>query len=95
MKTKVSWILAAAFVFSSAVLLADHEKEATVVKVDPDTKTIVVQDKKGVQSTLYCNASTKLKDGITWSNLKAGDKIEFEYKQKDGKMMVHEIEREH
>jgi Cu/Ag efflux protein CusF len=95
MKTKVSWIFAAVFVLSSAVLLADHEKEATIVKVNQDTKTIVVQDKKGEQSTLYCTASTKLKDGITWANMKPGDKIEFEYTQKDGKMWVNEIEKEH
>ncbi len=95
MKTKVSWILAVVFVVSSAVLLADHEREATVVKVDPHTMVIVVQNKKGEQSTLYCNASTKLKDGITWANMKPGDKIEYEYKEKDGKSWVTEIEKEH
>ena len=42
MKTRLSWILAAVFVFSSAVLLADKEKEATVVKVDPDTGVVRV-----------------------------------------------------
>ena len=94
MKRKLSWILAVVFVLSSTVLLAG-EKEGVVSKVDPDMKTIVVQSEKGDQWTLYWTESTKLKDGITYATLKPGDKIEFEYTEKDGKMWVTEIEKEH
>jgi Cu/Ag efflux protein CusF len=94
MKRKLSWILAVVFVLSSAVLLA-AEKEGKVVKVDQDMKTIVVQGEKGDQWTLYYTETTKLKDGITYTTLKPGDKIEFEYTEKDGKMWVTEIEKEH
>ena len=96
MKAKLCLVLAAVFLISSAALVAgDRPHEGKVIRVDQDMKAIVVQGEKGDQWTLYWTETTKLKDGVTFGELKPGDEIEFEYMDKDGKMWLSEVEREH
>ncbi len=61
MKTKLCLWVAAAFLVSSAALFADdHKEEGKIVRIDPDSKMIVVQTEKGDQSRLYWTETTKL-----------------------------------
>jgi len=96
MKTKLCLWVAAAFLVSCAALFADdeHKKEGKIVSIDQDARTIVVSGEKGDQWTVFWTYTTKLEHGLTFPELKAGDKIEFEYMDKDGKMWATEIERE-
>jgi len=96
MKTKVSLFLAAVFLVSSTALLAaDRPHEGKVVSIDQNMKAMVVQGDKGDQWTLYWTETTKVKEGLTFAEIKPGDKVEFDYMDKDGKMWLSEIEREH
>jgi Cu/Ag efflux protein CusF len=97
MKTRLSLLLVAVFVLTSSALLASNDRphEGTIVSVDPDARIIVVQGEKGDQWTLYTTETTKMKDGVILTQLRAGDKIEFEYVDRDGRMYASEIEREH
>ena len=96
MKRKFALLLAALFLVSTAALFAsDRPHEGKVVKVDPDMKVLVVQGEKGDQWTLYWTESTKFKDGLTYSELRPGDTVEFEFMDKDGRMYLNEVEREH
>ena len=56
-------------------------------------RSMVVQGEKGDQWTLYWTETTKLKSGLTFGELKSGDKIHFDYVEKDGKMWVTELRR--
>jgi len=95
MKTKLCLWVAAAFLVSCAALFADeHKKEGKILSIDQELRTMVVQSEKGDQWTLFWTYTTKLEHGLTFPELKPGDKIEFEYMEKDGKMWVTGIERE-
>jgi hypothetical protein len=96
MKTKLCLLGAALLLVSSAVLFADddHKKEGKILSIDQDLRTMAVQGEKGDQWTLFWTYTTKLEHGLTFPELKPGDKIEFEYMEKDGKMWVTGIERE-
>jgi hypothetical protein len=95
MKTRLCLLVAAVFLVSSAALFAnDHEKEGKILSIDQDLRTMVVQGEKGDQWIVFWTVTTKLEHGLTFPELKAGDKIEFEYMDKDGKMWLTEVERE-
>jgi Cu/Ag efflux protein CusF len=95
MKKKLCLWVAAAFLISCAAVFADdHKKEGKILSIDPDTRTMAVQSEKGDQWTLFWTYTTKIEDGLTFPELKPGDKIEFEYMEKDGKMWLTSIERE-
>ena len=56
-------------------------------------KSMVVQGEKGDQWTLFWDNTTKFKSGLTPNELREGDKIHFDFVQKDGKMWVTELRR--
>jgi Cu/Ag efflux protein CusF len=97
MKTKLCLWVAAAFLVSSAALFADdgHKQEGKIVRIDPDSKMMVVQTDKGDQSTLYWTETTKLEDGLTFTELRPGDTVEYHFIDKDGQKYVTKVEREH
>ena len=96
MKSKLCLLGAALLLVSSAVLFADddHKKEGKILSIDQDLRTMVIQSEKGDQWTVFWTYTTKLEHGLTFPELKAGDKVEFEYMDKDGKMWLTELERE-
>jgi len=53
----------------------------------------VVQVEKGDQWTLYWDNTTKFKSELTPNELREGDKIHFDFVQKDGKMWLTELRR--
>lgn len=96
MKTKLCLWIAAAFLVSSASLFAnDHKQEGKIVRIDPDSKVMVVQTEKGDQSTLYWTETTRLEDGLTFTELRPGDTVEYTFVDKDGQKYLSKVEREH
>ena len=95
MKRKLCLFVAAAFLLSTAVLFADdHKKEGKIVSIDQEARTMSIQSEKGDQWTVFWTYTTKVENGLTFPELKPGDKIEFEYMDKDGKMWLTNVERE-
>ncbi len=96
MKAKLSLLVATLFLVSSAALFAeDRPHEGKIVGIDTVQRMMLVQGEKGDQWTLYWTETTKLKDGLTFPELKAGDSIKFDYMEKDGKMWISELHRTH
>ena len=62
-------------------------------KVGNVDRSMIVQGEKGDQWTLYWDDTTKFKSGLTPNELRQGDKIHFDFIQKDGKMWVTELRR--
>jgi Cu/Ag efflux protein CusF len=71
----------------------DRPHEGKVIKLDKELMVLSVQGDKDDQWTLYWTETTKLKGDLTVEELKVGDKIHFEYVEKDGKMWLSELDR--
>jgi len=56
-------------------------------------RSMVVQGEKRDQWTLYWDDTTKFKSSLTPNELREGDRIHFDFVQKDGKMWVTELRR--
>ena len=97
MKTKLRLWVAAAFLVSSAALIADddHKQEGKIVQIDQSNRVMVVQTEKGDQTTLYWTETTKLEDGLTFPELRPGDTVEYHFIDRDGQKFLSKIEREH
>jgi hypothetical protein len=78
---------------SSAAYAEKRPHEGKIVSIDSAAMTMVVQGEKGDQWNLYWTETTKLKNGLTFGELKSGDKIHFDYLEKDGRMWVTELRR--
>jgi hypothetical protein len=94
MKQKLSLVLAAMLLVAAAAVAADHEKKGKIVRVDPDTRVMVVQGEKGDQWDLYWTETTKFQGGLTATELRPGDKVEFEFIEREGRMWATTIDRE-
>jgi len=78
---------------SSTGYAGNRAHEGKILSVDTSAMMLAVQGDKGDQWTLYWTETTKLKNGLTFGELKSGDKIHFDYVEKDGKMWVTELRR--
>jgi Copper binding periplasmic protein CusF len=94
MKQRLSLVLAAMLLVAASAVAADHEKKGKIVRVDPDTRVIVVQGEKGDQWDLYWTETTKFQGGLTATELRPGDKVEFEFIEREGRMWATTIDRE-
>ncbi|HEY7114784.1 MAG TPA: hypothetical protein VIA45_17785 [Thermoanaerobaculia bacterium] len=95
MKQKLSLALAALLLVAAAAVAADHhEKEGKIVRLDPDARFMTIQGKSGDQWDLYWTETTKFHDNLTAPELRVGDKIEFEYVEREGRMWATSIDRE-
>jgi cold shock CspA family protein len=56
-------------------------------------RSMIVQGEKGDQWTLYWDDTTKFKNGLSPTQLREGDKVHFEFVERDGKMWVTELRR--
>ena len=82
-----------AFLWAGAALYAGNKPhEGKITSIDMDQKMIVVGGEHDQSWTLYWNETTKVK-GAKVEDLKPGDSIHFDYKEKDGKMWATEIHR--
>jgi Cu/Ag efflux protein CusF len=93
MKKNVSIALAALLLVAAAALAA-VKREGKITRIDGDAQVLSVQGEKGDQWEVYLTETTKLEDGVTLAELRVGDKIEFEYIERDGKIWATQIERE-
>jgi Cu/Ag efflux protein CusF len=84
----------AALLLVAAAAVADHEKKGKIVRVDPDAHVMVIQSEKGDQWDLSWTETTKFEDNVTATELRPGDKVEFEFVERDGRMWATKIERE-
>jgi hypothetical protein len=93
-KKTLSLAFAAMLLVAVAAVAADHEKEGKIVRLDPDARVMVVQGEKGDQWDLYWTETTKFEGGLTATELRPGDKVEFEFVERDGRMWATKIDRE-
>jgi hypothetical protein len=78
---------------SSTGYAGNRAHEGKILSVDRPAMMMTVQSDKGDQWTLYWTETTKLKNGLTFGELKSGDKVHFDFVEKDGKMWVTELRR--
>ena len=78
-----------------APALADEHRphEGKIVSLDQTAMTMTVQGEKDDQWTLYWTESTKLKGDVTVQELQVGDKVHFDFMEKDGKKWLTEVHR--
>jgi hypothetical protein len=96
MKAKTIAGLVCAFLLLASVgsaLAEGRPHEGKVVSVDKAAMMMVVQGDKDDTWTLYWTESTKLSGNLTVPELKVGDKVHFEFTEKDGKMWLTKIDR--
>ena len=95
MRTKmVVGLLCALLAVGSLALAADRPHQGKIVSIDKDLMTMKVQSEhKEDQWTLYWTQTTKLSGDVIIEELNVGDKINFDYTEKDGKMWVTRIDR--
>jgi hypothetical protein len=104
----VSMAAAIAILLTAATSYADKRPhEGRIVRVETVEKSadvggerianvqraMVVQGERGDQWTLYWDDTTHFKNGLTPSSLREGDKVHFEFVERDGKMWVTELRR--
>jgi Cu/Ag efflux protein CusF len=95
MKTRIfpTLILALGLVLGAAATADDRPNEGKVISIDRAGMVLSVQGDKDDQWTLYWTETTKLKGDLTIQEVKVGDKVHFEYTEKDGKMWLTELKR--
>ena len=71
----------------------DRPHEGKVISIDHTAMVVVVQADKDDQVSLYWTETTKLKGDLTVQELKVGDKVHFEFVDKDGKKWLSELKR--
>ena len=87
-------VAALAILLAAAVSdAARRPHEGKIVSIDTAAQMLVVQGEKGDQWDLYWTETTKLKNGLTVPELKAGDKVHFDFISKDKKMFLTELRR--
>ena len=71
------------------------EKSAEIQgeKIGNVERSMVVQGENGDQWTLYWDDTTKFKHELAPSELREGDRVHFDFVQKDGKMWLTELRR--
>jgi general stress protein 26 len=67
--------------------------EGKVISIDMNAMVLSVQGDKNDQWTLSWTETTKLKGDLTVQELKVGDKIHFDFVEKDGRKWLTELKR--
>jgi Cu/Ag efflux protein CusF len=86
-------VLSLVLTLGGVAFAEDRPHEGKVVSVDQEQMVLAVQGDKNDQYTLYWTETTKLKGDLTVQELKVGDKIHFEFTEKDGKKWLTELKR--
>ena len=104
----VSMAAAIAILLTAATSYADKRPhEGRIVRVETVEKStdvggetianvqraMVVQSEHGDQWTLFWDDTTKFQNGLTPSALREGDKVHFDFVDRNGKMWLTEIRR--
>jgi Cu/Ag efflux protein CusF len=89
----ITFAAVAILVVSSASYADRAAHEGKIIAVDTSAMMMTVQAEKGDQWTLYWTETTKLKNGLTFGELRNGDKVHFDYIERDGRMWITELRR--
>jgi Cu/Ag efflux protein CusF len=95
MKRLIGMTAVLLLVLSTAAYAAGRPHEGKIVRIDPDARVMTVQGEHGDQWDLYWDETTKLKNNLTFTELREGDSIHFDFVDKDGRMYVTELRRTH
>lgn len=82
-------------VLSAAAYAERRPHEGKIARIDPDARVMTIQGEHGDQWDLYWTETTKLKNNLTFTELREGDSVHFDYVEKDGRMYVTELRRTH
>ena len=84
------------FVLVSAAAIAEKRPhEGKITDIDQTAQMITIQGEKGDSWSLGWTETTKLKDNLTFQELKVGDSVHFDFVDKDGKKWITELRRTH
>lgn len=93
---KLAGISAVLLLLLSAAAYAERRPhEGKITRIDPDARVLTIQGEKGDTWDLYWTETTKLKNGLSFPELREGDSVHFDYVEKDGRMWVKELRRTH
>ncbi len=80
---------------AAATAAKDRPHEGKITDIDRATQTLTVQGEHGDTWTLGWDETTKMKNNLTFQELKVGDSVHFDFVERDGKMWVTELRRTH
>ena len=94
---KVLVVSAALLVFlvAASAYAAGRPHEGKITQIDQSAMMLTVQGEKGDSWELYLTETTKLKNKLTFGELREGDSVHFDFIEKDGKKWVTELRRTH
>ena len=67
--------------------------EGKITRADSSAMMLTIQGEKGDSWDVYLTETTKLKNKLTFGELREGDSVHFEFVEKDGKKWVTELKR--
>ena len=76
-----------------SAIAGDRPHEGKITQIDLTAMVLTVQGEKGDTWQIYWTETTKLKHNLTFAELKPGDKVHFDFVEKDGKKWVTELRR--
>ena len=86
-------MLVLGLIIGGGALADDRPHEGKVTAVDTTARVMAVQGDKDDQWNLFWTETTKLKGDLTVEEVKVGDKVHFDFVEKDGKKWLTELKR--
>jgi len=68
-------------------------QEGKITRIDQTAMVMTVQGERGDTWELYWTETTKLKNRLTFGELREGDSVHFDFVEKEGKMWLTELSR--
>jgi Cu/Ag efflux protein CusF len=78
---------------SSSFAQSEGPNEGQITRIDPEAKMITVKDELGDEWDLFWSESTKTEGTASLLELRPGDFVQFDYKDKEGRKVLLEIRR--
>ncbi len=97
MKKAIATFSAALFVLlvSASVYAARRPHEGKITRIDQTAMMMTIQGENGDTWDVYWTETTKLKNNLTIGELRDGDSVHFDFVEKDGRMLLTELQRTH
>ena len=95
MKKVLATASAALFVllFTASAFAETRPHEGKITRVDASAMMLTVQGEKGDSWDVYLTETSKLKNKLTFGELREGDSVHFDFVERDGKKFVTELHR--
>ena len=86
---------AALFVFliAASAYAEKRPNEGKITRIDQTAMVMTIQGEKGDTWDVYWTETTKLKNKLTFGELREGDSVHFGFVEKEGKMWLTELSR--